>query len=183
MNELLYALWFFVPAGAANVTPILVVRLPLLRQWTAPLDGGQRFQGQRLLGGSKTWRGLVCGIIVALLIFALQQQLSDHLGSFSAYLRAQHYADLSIVLGALLGAGALVGDAVESFFKRRVGVAPGSTWFPFDQLDYIIGGCLFAALLVRLSFKMYVLVAIVWFIIHLISSYIGHRLNLKKSPI
>jgi len=35
--------------------------------------------------------------------------------------------------------GALLGDIVESFFKRRKGIERGKDWIPFDQLDFIIG--------------------------------------------
>jgi hypothetical protein len=30
-------------------------------------------------------------------------------------------------------------DSVKSFVKRRVGIAPGAPWIPFDQLDFVIG--------------------------------------------
>lgn len=42
-----------------------------------------------------------------------------------------------------LGTG--VGDAVKSFFKRRVGIAPGASWPVFDQLDFFAGAFLFVA--------------------------------------
>ena len=35
--------------------------------------------------------------------------------------------------------GALLGDIVESFFKRRLGKNRGEDWLVFDQLDFIIG--------------------------------------------
>ncbi|KAA0006124.1 MAG: CDP-archaeol synthase, partial [Thermoplasmata archaeon] len=35
--------------------------------------------------------------------------------------------------------GALLGDIVESFFKRRVGKERGEDWIPFDQVDFLIG--------------------------------------------
>ncbi len=183
VNDFLYALWFFLPAGAANMAPVLVAHLPLLRHWNAPLDGGKYYRGKRLLGSSKTWRGLVCGIIFAAFVALLQQKLSHHLGGFSMYLQQAGYADVSFLLGVLLGAGALIGDAIESFFKRQRAVAPGASWFPFDQLDYIIGGCLLAMLVSRLPLKIYGLVVIAWFIIHLASSYVGYLLHLKKTPI
>jgi CDP-2,3-bis-(O-geranylgeranyl)-sn-glycerol synthase len=38
-----------------------------------------------------------------------------------------------------------VGDAVKSFFKRQIGVAPGASWIGFDQLDFFIGAYAFVA--------------------------------------
>ena len=40
--------------------------------------------------------------------------------------------------------GALLGDIVESFFKRRVGRKRGENWIPFDQLDFILGVLFFS---------------------------------------
>ena len=42
-----------------------------------------------------------------------------------------------------MGLGTGVGDAVKSFFKRRVGIAPGASWPVLDQLDFFAGAYLF----------------------------------------
>ena len=88
-----------------------------------------------------------------------------------------------IILGPLLGFGALFGDSVESFIKRQMGIKPGRSWFPFDQLDYIFGGLLFSSLIVQLSLINYLIIVIVWVIIHLLGSYVGYLLGLKAKPI
>jgi CDP-2,3-bis-(O-geranylgeranyl)-sn-glycerol synthase len=31
------------------------------------------------------------------------------------------------------------GDALKSLVKRRVGIAPGAPWIPWDQLDFALG--------------------------------------------
>jgi CDP-2,3-bis-(O-geranylgeranyl)-sn-glycerol synthase len=36
----------------------------------------------------------------------------------------------------------MLGDIVESFFKRRIGLSRGEKWLGFDQIDFIIGGLL-----------------------------------------
>lgn len=33
----------------------------------------------------------------------------------------------------------MAGDSLKSFVKRRVGIAPGKPWIPFDQVDFAIG--------------------------------------------
>ena len=52
-----------------------------------------------------------------------------------------HMADIFawFFIGLLLGSGALIGDAVKSFFKRKEGIKPGNRFIPWDQLDYSIG--------------------------------------------
>lgn len=181
--EVLYALWLFLPAGVANVTPILVSRLPLLKDWNYPFDCNRSFRGKRLFGANKTWRGVIIGALMATVTFLAQQQLAPHLGEFSAYLMPSGYMDFPVILGVLLGFGALLGDAIASFFKRQRDIQPGTSWIPFDQLDYVIGSSLCAAPIVLLSFTMYVWVFILWFGAHLIFSYFGFLLGLKKTPI
>ncbi len=183
LNDFLFALWFFWPAGAANMTPIVVAKLPLLKNWDAPLDGHRMYRGKPVLGASKTWRGFMSAVIMAMIIFWLQTALTPHLGGFTTYLQAAHYDHFSLWLGFLLGAGALIGDAVESFFKRQVAVEPGKSWFPFDQLDYIIGACVFSLAVTRLPLRLYLWILVVWFVLHLAFSYLGYLSHFKKAPI
>ena len=183
MNDFLYAIWFFLPAGFANIVPVFAAHLPLLKHWNAPIDNRLTFRGQRLFGSSKTWRGFICGVVIAAITFWLQQKLTPHLGNFSAYLETVNYNHLSLWLGPLLGFGVLAGDSIESFFKRQLGIAPSKSWFPFDQLDYIIGGLICSLPVIRLPLKIYIWIVLVWFITHLIVSYFGYLLHLKKTPI
>src|SRR4051812_27852644 len=57
----------------------------------------------------------------------------------------------SPLLGAWIGLGALSGDLVKSFAKRRRGILPGQAWIPFDQIDWLLGALAFAAPVLRLS--------------------------------
>lgn len=184
MSEALFlAIWFFFPAGIANTTPIFVAKLPVLKKLNAPLDFGIKVGGVRLFGKNKSIRGLVSGIIVGMFLVWVQQQLWISNESIQELVRL-NYAELNpIILGGLLGAGALVGDVVESFFKRRSGVAPGQAWFPFDQIDYILGGIIFTLPYIQLSLLEYGLLFIIWFILHPISTVVGYILKLKESPI
>lgn len=185
LNDLLYAFWIFGPAGMANVTPILVSKIPVIKSWTLPLDFGKELHGTAIFGANKTWRGLICGILAAELVFLLERHIAHSISvhNFAAYLRAARFTSQPLILGALLGCGALVGDAVESFFKRRANRPPGSTWFPFDQLDYIVGGCLFAAIVAVFPLSIYIWIIGFWFVTHLVFSYLGFLLKFKSRPI
>lgn len=184
MNTILFALWFFLPAGVANASPIIASRLPLLSNWKTPLDFGKTYRGKRIFGANKTWRGLLVGIGVASIVVFVQQllwqggkvEVLD--GTTMSYLT---YSPL--LLGFLFGLGALGGDAVESFFKRQRGIDSGRAWFPFDQTDYIIGACIMTAFVAVLSVNEYLAIFAIWFGAHLLFSYIGYILKLKSQPI
>jgi CDP-2,3-bis-(O-geranylgeranyl)-sn-glycerol synthase len=184
LKDLFFALWFFLPAAIANVVPILVVKIPGLHNLNAPIDGGLTFRGKRVLGPHKTWRGLAAGMIMATVTLWLQQLLVDHSPAIRHITSQVDYSVLpTLILGPLFGLGALGGDAIESFFKRQRGVAPGHGWFPFDQTDYIIGGAVATMPFVTLTLTQYLWLIILWLIVHMAASYIGWLLHLKERPI
>lgn len=184
LHEIFFALWFFLPAGIANMMPIFASRVYVLRGWDAPMDFGKNFRGCPILGSHKTWRGLVVGIVFATLTLWIQQLLVGQSGWLAEWTSQIDYESLpTLVLGPLFAIGALGGDAVESFFKRQYKVPPGEPWFPFDQTDYIVGGILMSLFVVRLDSMAYVTIFIVWALMHLLASYIGYRMKLKDKPI
>jgi CDP-2,3-bis-(O-geranylgeranyl)-sn-glycerol synthase len=184
LSDIIIAFWFFIPAGLANVAPIFAAKVPWLSKFTAPIDGGRNFRGQRLFGANKTWRGLVAGIITATIAFWFQQLVVAHVSWLHTLMSHVDYAHLpTLILGPVFAVGALGGDMVESFFKRRLKIPSGHSWFPLDQVDYIIGGAIVVAPFVVLSIWQYIWLIVVWLIIHLISAYIGWLLGLKDRPI
>lgn len=167
-----YALVFFLPAGIANMTPVFSSRIPFLNRWTTPLDFGHIYRGKRIFGANKTWRGLVTGTVMGTLMGML--------------LYGPFFADDNrlgfLVVCTAMSLGALVGDAVESFFKRQHGIPSGTTWFPFDQTDYIIGGLLFTLPFGLLPLWLVLWVSVLYFGLHLLSSYVGYLVGLKDRP-
>lgn len=183
LNTLLFALWFFLPAGLANAAPVFAKSIPYLNRLNYPMDFGKNFKGARILGSNKTWRGFLFGVFIAVITILLQKWLYTHNGWLQQTISTVNYNDVSIWLGVLLGVGALAGDAVESFFKRRAKIPSGQSWFPLDQIDYIIGGILLSSLVVQLDASYNIAILLVWFALHLISSYIGYLLGLKERPV
>src|SRR5690349_7281051 len=100
--------------GVANSTPIFAKNL-LGDRFAAPLDGGCVLpDGRPLFGRSKTIRGVILSIAGTALAAAL-------LG-------------LGWSAGAILAAGAMLGDLASSFTKRRLGLAPHAQAFLLDQV-------------------------------------------------
>ncbi len=77
---------------------------------------------ERWLGSHKTVIGADAGISVALIAAFVQSRIQWS-GSLVDY-------DRWPLIGLLLGAGAIGGDMVKSFFKRRLKIAPGDRWIP-----------------------------------------------------
>ncbi|CAN5646647.1 CDP-2,3-bis-(O-geranylgeranyl)-sn-glycerol synthase [soil metagenome] len=156
------------------MVPVFAARLPVLRDWNAPLDFGKTFRGKRIFGSNKTWRGLVSGTLMGGLTGILVQNL---------FVTGE--ADLAFIFlaGCLMGFGALAGDAVESFFKRQRGFAPGASWFPFDQIDYIIGGLVFVYPISPLPWILVAAILVIYFGLHVMTSYLGYLIGVKSQPI
>ena len=183
-NEILLAVWFFLPAAVANVTPIFLAKIWFLQRFKKPLDFGKTLRGKSILGKNKSILGLLGGIFFATATFAVQKSLVVDHNFLSEVVHTINYSDLNVLFfGFLFGFGALGGDAIESFFKRQMNIAPGKSWFPFDQIDYILGTILVTYPFIQLEPVVYVLIIGVWIIMHLMFSYIGYLLKLKNNPI
>jgi CDP-2,3-bis-(O-geranylgeranyl)-sn-glycerol synthase len=143
VTEILRVLYFFVPAYLANMAPVLAQGT--CRGLAVPMDGGRTLGGKRILGDHKTWRGFLAGIVVGGIVGWLQAA-GWQAGIGRNLAPIEYTATTGLTLGLLMGLGAGTGDAVKSFFKRRIGVAPGASWLGFDQLDFMAGAYLLAAL-------------------------------------
>jgi len=184
MQDILFALWFFAPAGIANSSPVFANKIPVLHKLGMPIDGGKTFRGKRIFGDHKTVRGFIVGVITGFTVAGLQMFLYKNVAWLTELSPTIDYSEpIVLLMGAALGFGALAGDAVKSFFKRQFSVPSGHSWFPFDQLDYIVGGIFASSLFVTLTFSQYVTITLVWFLIHPIATFVGWLLKLKDSPI
>jgi len=184
IHEIFFAIWFFLPAGIANMMPVFAARWPIIKNYNYPMDFKLTFRGRRVFGSHKTMRGLFIGIIFATLTLWLQQLAVLHIPALGPWIKYVDYAALPVlILGPLFALGALLGDAIESFFKRQVNIKPGDGWFPFDQTDYIIGGAIATVPFVALTFWQYVLLIVTWFTLHIVATTIGFFLGVKDKPI
>lgn len=182
-GDIIFALWFFLPAALANMAAVIAAKIPALKKYDAPMDGGRTFKGKPLLGKNKTWRGLVAGIIVATLTLWVQQITIEHT-PWAEHAAEIGYASLPVlVLGPLFAIGALGGDAVKSFFKRQLNAAPGKAWPFFDQVGEILGAIVATIPFVTFSFGVYVGVIIGWVVIDLGVSTIGYLIGWKERPL
>ncbi|MDD1711043.1 MAG: CDP-2,3-bis-(O-geranylgeranyl)-sn-glycerol synthase [Methanoregulaceae archaeon] len=98
-----------------------------------PIDGGKNFRdGRRIFGDGKTWRGFFAGVAAGVAMGMLQIFVYDTAGF-------TRLPVLTLPVVFLLSFGALLGDLVKSFFKRRLGKDRGASWPIADQYDLVIG--------------------------------------------
>jgi len=143
---ILQALWIIVPAYVANASALLV-------GGGTPIDFGKTWKdGKRVLGDGKTWRGLFAGAFVGMTAgFGLSVAAKYIAPTEYNFLQFENLDfegfPLMIPIVFSLCFGALCGDIIESFFKRRVGKDRGENWIIFDQLDFIAGTLIFSFLM------------------------------------
>jgi CDP-2,3-bis-(O-geranylgeranyl)-sn-glycerol synthase len=165
------------PAYLANMVPVFATKI-FGNKLAWPLDFGQTYKGKEILGKNKTWRGLISGIIVAIAIIYLQTYLCNF--NFFKNLSLFDYQAIDqITYGFLFGLGVILGDAVKSFFKRRINLKPGDKWFPWDQLDFL--GALILILLVYLPpWYIFILIIVISPFLPMASNWLGYKLKIKK---
>lgn len=182
MNALLLLLletsWFFLPAAVANVAPVLVARVSWLN---LPLDGGWQWRNRRLLGDNKTVRGVVAGVVFGSITALLQQAVSSLPDVAAIALVVSPSALAAAWWGAWLGLGALFGDALKSFIKRQLDIAPGQPWRPFDQIDVVVGVLLLTQWWWPLSLRHVIAAIILFGVCSFVASVIGVQLKIKKT--
>lgn len=83
------------------------------------------------------------GMLTGLLLYMLRGAFVSFLPVYSDYFNLYSSWFGAAWLGAWLGLGALFGDIVKSFFKRRLGIKPGTMFQPWDGIDYMIGAIIF----------------------------------------
>jgi len=164
------------PAYFANMAPVIV------KKWfnflAVPIDRNRRLFGKGIFGRNKTWRGFIFGIIFSVVIAYLQRVLLN----FKFFLKLSFF-DYSnwFVFGFLMGFGAVIGDLIESFFKRRIRIKPGEPFRPFDQLDFVFGALLFVSFVFRLTFEMVLVIVILSFFGHIFINHLAYYLGIRDT--
>lgn len=147
---------------AANGAPVIARRAlgDYLRQ---PVDCGWRFaDGRALLGGSKTWAGLVAGVAASAL-------LGPAVG-------------LPARLGAAIGLSAMAGDLLSSFIKRRLGRPPSARAVGLDQIPESLAPALVAAGPLALTVTDVAFIVVAFCILELVLSRLLYIVGVRKHP-
>lgn len=156
-------MYLMLPVYLANMAPPFV---RFWRGWNPPIS-------VKLLGNHKTVVGFAVGVAVGVAVTFLQSRLQWE----GSLLPPEDW----LGAGFAAGFGAMGGDSLKSFFKRRLQIAPGKRWIPFDQLDFIAGGLIALGFFVRLDWTDIALVCGISFIGDVLVNHVSFYLGIRET--
>jgi CDP-2,3-bis-(O-geranylgeranyl)-sn-glycerol synthase len=132
-----------------------------------PIDLGKSLpDGQPVLGGHKTIRGFLSGIVVGAIV-----------GIAESILFATPLFEMAI----LASTGALLGDLAGAFLKRRLRIKPGKPLPGVDQLDFVFGAAVTVSCFAAPTLGSLVILFCVTPPIHLLTNFCAYKLRLKST--
>jgi CDP-2,3-bis-(O-geranylgeranyl)-sn-glycerol synthase len=161
LSEVFSAFWFILPAYIANGGALVI-------GGGSPLDGGRIFSdGRRVIGDGVTVRGTIGGIAAGTAMGTIQGLASSDIAG-------------GLLVGLLMGIGAMFGDSLGSFTKRRLGIARGRAAPGLDQLGFLVFAIVFASLATEVSLTTVAILLILTPTIHLCTNVLAYKLGIKK---
>lgn len=146
----------------ANGAPIISREL-LGSLMSQPVDFGYRLPDNNpLFGKSKTWRGLVAGVLATSLVALV--------------------FGYPALTGALVAVYALLGDLLSSFVKRRLGMAPHSMALFLDQVPESLLPAVMMLEEFDLDTQAIIILVCAFIVAELVLSGIFYRLGVRKKP-
>ena len=170
------AIWAMLPAYIPN-------NVAVLAGGGHPIDGGRTLDdGNRILGDGKTWRGTAVGTAAGVAVALLLNRIHPFISSIVA-------ADPFPVAAAVsLSFGAMLGDILASFLKRRTGRQRGAVFPGVDQLDFVVVSLVLTAIVATGwfldTFTLSVVVAIIALtpLLHIGTNALAYAVGLKDEP-
>ena len=150
IDLILSTIWFILPAYVANLTPVVASKI---------LGRYNLLISKKYLGEGKTWGGFLFGLLAGTAVGFLQGTL---------------------YLGFLLSIGALLGDMLGSFIKRRFSLPRGAPVPLLDQYDFLIIALAFGSAIQTPTRIQIIILLILTPLLHLTANFIAFHLRLKK---
>ena len=167
------SLYFILPAYIANIAPVFAKKINFLN---VPVDFGKKLNGKPLFGSHKTWRGVLSATAAGGIVFYAQGLL--YANDFFRQISMINYPQYPIIFGFAMGFGAIFGDLVKSFFKRRKGIGAGKRWVPFDQTDFVLGALVFSSLFFVPDVWVWIILVLLSIPVHILARHIGSLLKI-----
>jgi len=180
--------YLFSPLLVGLATHGFSIKFGWLGSLTRPIDGGKAYRGKRIFGENKTYRGVFAVALGTALGFGIQTFVLHRFEAVERLELLEYWAG-TVGLGFLIGAAAMLSELLNSFVKRQLGIAPGTTtkgllsgfFYVLDQIDLLIGAWFVLAFLVSVTVWRVVFSAVFLFFSHQVISLIGYALGMRKT--
>lgn len=180
---MIIGIWVFLPAMLPNSAAVIF-------GGGTKMDLGKSWRGKRIFGDGKTWRGFFGGAFSGMLLGLMM------LGASHFFDTKGHWGYGSIEQGigivTALSFGAVLGDLIGAFVKRRMGLERGEKAPILDQYDFVAGALLLTALfypdwiyntyIEGWNILALIFLLVIMFGLHRIVNIIGYRAGLKDEP-
>ncbi len=177
----------------AGIINSIFCKTKCLKGLQKPMDFGRDFfDGKRIFGDNKTWKGffgyLLWNVVCAVLWGFVCQVTS--LGEYNFFYRGTENTILNnIIIGFLLGMAYALFELPNSFLKRRLGIVPGKSisgfWKAFfvffDQADSVFGCVLVVCLYLPLSISTYFVYVAIGAATHILINMLLYALKLRRN--
>ncbi len=158
----LNGLIFILPAYFANTVPVYINGI-------GRLDGGLNFfDGKPLLGANKSIGGLISATLAGGL-----------LGISTFFFFNEVMGLYPVWIGFVQGFGAMLGDAVGSFIKRRFKFKPGQAFPVMDQIGFVVFAYLLVYPIEPIPLEWPLLILPATMILHLFANTIAYKMGWK----
>lgn len=176
---ILQSTYFIIPAYFANMAPVIAKKIKILKSADKPIDNNKQLNGKPIFGRNKTYRGFIVAIIAGIILAYVQKAV--YVISFFKWISIIDYSN-PLLIGFLLGTGAITGDLIKSFFKRRANIAPGKKFIPFDQTDFVFGAYIFIYPVYygQITLLLIMTSLIASFFLHILINHISFYLGIRK---
>ncbi len=164
-----------------------------LKKLQIPMDGGKNFwDGKRIFGDNKTWKGFLGYIVLNVVCMVLWGFACKGLGleTYNFFYGESFNTPVqNLLIGLLLGLAYAVFELPNSFIKRRLGIVPGKSlsgfwkvfFVFFDQADSVFGCVLVVCLYAPMSVGFYFLYVLVGAVTHIVINMLLYFCKLRKN--
>ncbi|MDR1690876.1 MAG: CDP-2,3-bis-(O-geranylgeranyl)-sn-glycerol synthase [Candidatus Methanoplasma sp.] len=176
-------LWLFIPAMLPNSAAAVVGGGP-------KIDFGKSWRGKRILGDGKSWRGLFGGGLAGVLTGLIMIGLASIWDPENYWGFGPFWTNVGILF--CLSFGAIFGDLMGAFIKRRLGMERGQKAPVLDQYDFVLGAFLttsvffpnwvYSTFIEGWHIAALIFILALMFVIHRGVNIIGYKLGFKKEP-
>ena len=182
---ILNGFWLFLPAMLPNSAAVVFGKMGKTK-----IDFGKSWRGKRIFGDGKSWAGLFGGGFSGIFLGLILIGISALFGSPDYWGYGGFWANIGIL--ACLSFGAILGDLMAAFIKRRLGLERGAKAPILDQYDFVFGSFLFLIIFDwNFFYDMYIegyhwialvfLLLIIWFL-HRGTNILGYKIGVKDQP-